>query len=483
MSYGTVLRVVGRICAILSVVLILPLIVSLIYGESIFGFAVAMAVSAFLAAILILPTHRRKQKMFSKEGFACVALSWVVMSLIGAIPFWVEGAIPNYVDALFESVSGFTTTGASILSNVEAVGRGLLFWRSFTHWIGGMGILVLMMAVLPMSENYSIFIMRAETTGPEAGKLVPRVRNSSMILYLMYISLTVVEVIFLLAGGMSFYEAVLHSMGTAGTGGFGIKSDSIGGYSPYLQTVIGVFMMLFGVNFNLYFCLLLRRFGSFFKNEELLCYGGIITVSTALITLNVRSLYAGDWLISLRHSFFQVSSVMTTTGYSTTDFDAWPNFSKTILALLMFIGACAGSTAGGIKVSRLMILVRSAISEIKHLLRPNSYNPVTLDKKPVDTKIIHSTLVFFLLYMMILFGSWLLISLENYDMETSFSSVLACLSNIGPGLGLAGPAANFAFYSSASKLLLSFCMLVGRLEVFPVLALFSPYTWRRSSRF
>lgn len=483
MNYSMVFRIVGRISGMLSGILLIPLAVALIYGESVRGFLVAAAIAALFCGICTLATRGRDKHMFSKEGFASVALSWIVLSLIGAVPFTVEGEIPSYIDAFFETVSGFTTTGSSILENVEAMSHSLLFWRSFTHWIGGMGILVLMMAVLPMSEQYSMFIMRAEVPGPEAGKLVPKVQRSSMILYVMYVALTAVEVILLLCGGMPLFDSLLHAFGTAGTGGFGIKAASVSYYnSVYIETVIGVFMLLFGVNFNLYFLLLLRKFGVVIKNQELRCYAAVVVLSTAAIAVNITSVY-GSFFKALRYSFFQVSSIITTTGYATADFNLWPQFSRILLVLLMFMGACAGSTAGGIKVSRIMILFRSARAYIRQLLRPNSYNSVQLDGKRVDRRVIYGTLVFFLLYMMILFLSTLALSFDGCDSETAFTSVVSCLSNIGPALGKAGPAASFAFYSDFSKIVLSLCMLMGRLEIFPILMLFLPNTWKRSSKF
>ena len=483
MNYSMVFRIVGRISGMLAVILLLPLAVSLLYGESVKGFLAAIAIAAGFCALCLCLTRNKNIRMFSKEGFASVALSWIILSLIGAVPFTVEGEIPNYIDALFETVSGFTTTGASILESIETMSRGLLFWRSFTHWIGGMGILVLMMAVLPTSEQYSMFIMRAEVPGPEAGKLVPKVQHSSMILYLMYVFLTVLEIVLLVFGDMPLYDAVVHAFGTAGTGGFGIKAASIGAYnSAYIDIVISVFMLLFGANFNLYFLLLMRKAGAVIRNEELKCYFAIVAVSTVLIAVNITSLY-GNFVTSLRYSLFQVSSIITTTGFSTADFNLWPEFSKILLVLLMMIGACSGSTAGGIKVSRIMILFRTANSEIKHMLRPNSYSSVRLNGKRVDRKIIHGALVFFLLYMLITLSCTLLLSLENHDAQTTVTSVIACISNVGPGLGMVGPAGNFAFYSGGSKLLLSLCMLMGRLEIFPIIMLFSPNTWKKSSRF
>lgn len=483
MNYKMVLNVVGRVIGMAGILMLLPAIVALYYGESVRGFLAAIVISAVVCLISQLAIKPKVKSMFSKEGFAVVSLSWVSISLIGAVPFVVDGAIPNYIDALFETISGFTTTGASILTNIEAMGRGLLFWRSFTHWMGGMGILVLMMAVMPLSEKYSMYIMRAEVPGPLKGKLVPKMQHSSMILYLIYIFLTVLEVILLVIGKMPLFDAVVHAFGTAGTGGFGIKAASVGFYnSAYIDMVIAVFMLLFGINFNMYFLLLMRKFKIILKNEELLSYLGIVAFSTLTIALNIRSLY-GSFFTSLRYSFFQVSSIITTTGFTTANYDAWPEYSKMLLVLLMFIGACAGSTGGGIKVSRVIILLHTTKSEIKRMLRPRSYNNITLNGENINQQTIHSTLVFFLMYMFIVFASCFVISIDNFDSSTTITSVISCISNIGPGLSLVGPAGNFAMFSRLSKLLLSLCMLFGRLEIFPMLMLFSPYTWKKSSQF
>lgn len=483
MSYRMIGRIVGRVIGIIGVLMVLPLIVAAYYGESIRGFLVAIGAAAVLCGALLLLTRSGHKSMFSKEGFVSVSISWIIMSVIGAIPFIVEGEIPNFFDAFFETVSGFTTTGSTILENPELMSRGLLFWRSFTHWIGGMGILVLMMAIVPLSEQYSMYIMRAEVPGPEAGKLVPKVQHSSRILYLIYVALTLIEVIFLLFGKMPLYDALVHSFGTAGTGGFSTKLLSIGHYnSAYIETVIGIFMIVFGINFNLYFLLLMKKVRRVLHSEELWFYLAIVAASVAAIALNIRPIY-GTFGTALRYSFFQVTSIISTTGYSSANFDMWPEFSKMLLVLLMFIGSCAGSTAGGIKVSRIMILLRSARSEIKHLLRPRSYNSVMMDGKEVNRGAVHCTLVFFFLYILIILGSILLISLENFDTTTTVTSVITCISNVGPGLSMVGPAGSFAAFSGASKVLLSICMLMGRLEIFPILILFSRSTWRRRSRF
>jgi trk system potassium uptake protein TrkH len=476
-----ILKVLGRVAVIEAALMLLPAAVALISRESVLGFLTTIVIAGTLSAFSVLLIKPRRYTIYAKEGFIIVALSWIIVSLIGALPFVIENEIESYVDALFETVSGFTTTGASILTNIEGMSRGLLFWRSLTHWIGGMGVLVFLMAILPLSEDYSMHIMRAEVPGPTVGKLVPKVRRTSVILYLIYMALTAAEVIFLLFGGMSLYDALVHSFGTAGTGGFSVRTLSIGYYnSTYIDTVVTVFMLLFGINFNLYFLILIKKFKVAFKNEEFLWFIGIVLFAGITIAVNISSLYNG-FLTALRFSFFQVSSIITTTGFVTANFDLWPQYSRIMLVILMFIGACAGSTGGGIKVSRIIILLRSGIAELKQLLRPRSYNNVVLNKDVVDNQTVHHTLIFFLLYIAIIFIACLLLSLENQDIITTVSSVITCISNVGPGLALVGPVGGFSFYSDAAKVLLTLCMLIGRLEIYPILLLFSVSVWRRHS--
>ena len=480
MNYKMVCQVVGRVIAIEGVLMLLPLLTALICGEHVTGFLLTILFAAVVSVVLQLCFKPKTRVLYAREGFVIVALSWIALSLIGALPFTLEGEIPSYIDAVFETVSGFTTTGASILTNVESLSNSLLFWRSFTHWIGGMGVLVFLMAVLPMSEGYSMHIMRAEVPGPVVGKLVPKVRRSSIILYLIYTGMTVLEVILLMLGHMPFYDALLHAFATAGTGGFSLRSLSIGYYnSTYIDLVVSIFMILFGINFNLYFLLLLKRFKSALRNEEMLCYLGIIAFATITIALNIRQIYGG-FLVAMRYSFFQVSSIMTTTGFSTANFDQWPEYSRAMLVLLMFIGACAGSTGGGLKVSRILILFKATHAELRRLLKPRSYNAVTLNGAVMDRQTIYSTMVFFFLYIAITFLACLLLSLENFDLTTIFTSVIACLSNVGPGLSLVGPMGNYSMFSGASKLLLSLCMLLGRLEIYPLLLLLAPSIWTKS---
>ncbi|MBR4881860.1 MAG: TrkH family potassium uptake protein, partial [Clostridia bacterium] len=385
---------------------------------------------------------------------------------------------PNYIDAFFETVSGFTTTGASILENVEALSHGMLFWRSFTHWIGGMGVLVFYMAILTGASEKSMHIMRAEVPGPIVGKLVPKTKDTARVLYFIYIVLTVIEIIMLLCGGMSLFDSVVHSFGTAGTGGFGVKLDSIAGYSPYCQWVITVFMIVFGINFNLYYLLLIRRFKSVLKNTELWVYVGIVLASIGVITVNIYSMYSSV-AEAIRNSAFQVASIVSTTGYSTVDFNAWPGLSKTILLLLMFMGSCAGSTAGGLKVSRIILLFKMCRNELRHLLNPRSVNVVKIDGKQVDAATLKNAANYFSLYMFCFAGIFLLLSIEPFSIETNFTATIACFNNIGPGLDAVGPASSFFAYSPFSKLLLSFAMLLGRLEIFPMILLFSKGLWRK----
>jgi trk system potassium uptake protein TrkH len=484
MNYRIILKIIGRVAAIEAAFMLIPLGVALYYKESIKGFLAAIAVALAFAGISALLTRKCDKKFFSKEGLTSVAASWVVISLIGALPFVVEGEIPNYIDAVFETISGFTTTGSTILTDIEVLSRGILFWRSLTHWIGGMGILVFMMAVVPMSEDYSMYIMRAEISGPESGgKLTAKVQHSSLILYLIYIFLTIVEVVALLLCKLPLYDSLIHAMGTAGTGGFSVKNASIGAYnSVSAEMVIALFMFLFGVNFNIYFFILLRRLGAAVKNEELRCYFGITVFATLTIAYNIRPLY-DSFLTALRYSVFQVTSISSTTGFSTADFDQWPQYSKTVLMILMLMGACAGSTTGGMKMSRIMIVFKTARVEIKHMLHPRSFNPVRIEGKAVQKETLRSTVVFFSLYIIIIAVASLLVSFENKDFVTSFTSVTTCISNVGPGFSLIGPTGNFSIFSPFSKIVLSVCMLMGRLELFPILILFYPSTWKKRGQF
>ncbi|MDO5112669.1 MAG: TrkH family potassium uptake protein [Clostridia bacterium] len=479
MNHRMVWRTLARTLLIEAALMVLPLCIALYYGEAWRGFVYTILL--IIAAFFLLQGFKpRSSDIYAKEGFLIVALSWIILSAFGALPFVIDGAIPSYIDAFFETVSGFTTTGATILTDIEAVGYGLLFWRSFTHWIGGMGVLVFMLAVLPLAEERSMHIMRAEVPGPVVGKLVPRMRNSAMILYVIYLVLTLVEIVLLLFGGMSLFDAAVHAFGTAGTGGFSSRNISVAYYnSAYIDMVIGTFMILFGINFNLYFFLLLRRYRDVGKNEELRWYLGIIVFSVVTIALCILPQYS-SFPHALRYAYFQVASIITTTGYSTANFDLWPEYARSLLVFIMFIGACAGSTGGGIKVSRIIIIIKSSVNEIKRMLNPRSVNLVKVDGNTVDGGTIHGTLIFVLLYFIILLLSILVISLDDLDFTTSVTGVIACFSNIGPGLSLVGPMGNFSMFSPFSKIVLSMVMLLGRLEIFPILTLFSPATWRRN---
>ena len=455
-----------------------PLIVSFIYRDGgHVAFLITIAVSLLLGYALTLTCKTSNKLIFSKEGFVITAFSWLLISAIGALPFVICGDIPSYVNAFFETVSGFTTTGASILTNVEAMRPSMLFRRSFTHWIGGMGVLVFVMAIIPSLCDRSIYIMRAEMPGPIVGKLVPKVRSTATILYLIYIGMTVIQVILLLLGGMDLFESLLHTFGTAGTGGFGLRSDSIGSYSPYLQWVITVFMVLFGINFNLYYLILIKKARVALSSGELWCYLGIILASTAVITASIYPSYGG-FSDSLRHAAFQVSSIITTTGYSTTDFNLWPSIAKSILVMLMFVGGCAGSTGGGLKVSRVMILFKQMWREIIKTVHPRSRKTRGHEGKVLDSSTLHGATSYFALFAVSFACVFLLISLDSFDFETNFTAVAACINNIGPGLGLVGPMGSFDCYSDLSTLVLSVAMLIGRLEIYPFLIALMPGTWR-----
>ena len=478
MNRRMICRVLGLILECEAALLILPTVAGLCYGEGVTHFLITMALSGALG-VLLTRVKPYSDVIYAKDGFVVVSLGWVLMSMIGALPFVLSGDIPNYIDALFETVSGFTTTGASILEDVEGLSRGCMFWRSFTHWIGGMGVLVFIMAVLPMSGEHSMHIMRAEVPGPTVGKLVPRVRQTAKILYLIYIAMTLLEMLLLLLGGMSFYDALLHAFATAGTGGFSTRAASIAAFdSLYLEMVIAVFMVLFGVNFNLYFLLLIGRWKDALKSEELHWYLGIIAASVMAIALGISKMYGGI-ATGLRHAFFYVASITSSTGFGTVDFVTWPEYCKWIIVMLMFCGACAGSTGGGIKTSRVIILFKNVACEIRQMIHPRAVTRVQLDGKRVDSDGLKAVSTFFTSFMLLLITGSFLVSLDGYDMATNFSAVLSSLSNIGPGMSLIGPTGNYNIFSYGSKLVLTVMMLIGRLEIFPILILFSPSTWKR----
>ncbi len=480
MNKKMVLNTLGRILLLEAALMLLPLAICVFYKETaaLMAFAATIVVSALISLVFLLISRTKNQIIYAKDGFVIVGLAWILMSLIGALPFRISGEIPHYIDALFEIVSGFTTTGASILTNVEALSHGMLFWRSFSHWIGGMGVLVLVMAIIPNVSDRSIHIMRAEMPGPVVDKLLPRLRDTAKILYLIYIALTLIMVVFLLAGGMPLFDSLVHAVGTAGTGGFGIKADSVGSYSPYIQWVITVFMLLFGINFNLYFLILIRRARDAFRSAELWVYIGIIGVAVAAIGVNTYSIY-NSINNTIRHSAFQVASLITTTGFSTVDFNLWPSLSKAILLLLMFMGGCAGSTAGGLKVSRVVLLAKMIAREFRRLLRPRSVNVVKNDNQRVEESVLSSVAVYFAVYFVCIVAVFLLLSFDKFGFETNFTAAVACFNNIGPGFDAVGPMASYADYSYLSKIILSFAMLLGRLEIFPLIIAFSPTIWSK----
>ena len=478
MNKKMVFRTVGRLSQIIAFLLIIPAVVAIIYGEAqqLFAFAITAAMAFLVGIIISLLTKTKNKVIYAKDGFAITALAWIMMALVGAVPFTISGDIPSYIDAVFETVSGFTTTGASILTDVEAMSRSGLFWRSFSHWIGGMGVLVFVMAIIPNFTDRSIHIMRAEMPGPIIGKLVSRVKDTAKILYLIYIALTLLQIVLLLFGGMPLFDSLVHTFGTAGTGGFGIKADSITSYNPYCQWVIAIFMLIFGVNFNIYYLLLLRRIRTALKSSELWCYISIVFISIAAITINIAPIYK-NFSTALRNSAFQVASIISTTGYATADFDLWPGLSKAVLLLLMFCGACAGSTAGGLKVSRVVMLFKTVTKEIRKMLHPRSVGKVHFEGKSVEDSTLSSVSTYFVIYMICFFAVFLLVSFEPFGFESNFSAVTACFNNVGPGFAAVGPTLNYSAYTNFSKIVLSFAMLLGRLEIFPIVVFLSPRSW------
>ena len=478
MNYSIIRFILGRMLRIEALVLLVPALVSLIYKEH--SGLTFLLTAAFLMALSLLLGKRPKNMVFyAKEGFVIVALAWILWSAFGALPFVLSGSIPHFVDAFFETVSGFTTTGSTILQDIEVLPKGINFWRCLTHWIGGMGVLVFVMAVIPLGNKGAMFLMRAEMPGPTCDKLVPKSRGTAKILYGMYIFLSGVEVVLLLAGGMDLYNAVIHTFSTAGTGGFSSMNASVAAFdSAYIDGVITVFMLLFGINFNLYYLLLLKNVRAVMKSEELRAYLGIVAGAIALITLNILHLYETP-LRALRYAAFQVASIITTTGFVTANYELWPELSKTVILLLMIIGACAGSTGGGMKVSRILILSKTIGKEVRQILHPKSVNVVKMDGKRVPGESIHGVYVYLICYLVILCGSVLLVSVDNQDFTTNFTAVLTTLNNVGPGLAKVGPIENFFHFSYFSKLVLSMDMLVGRLEILPMLMLFAPQVWRK----
>lgn len=479
MNFAMIFIVLGWVSCFNAVFMLLPAIIGVIYQEFAgFAFLNTSIISLIIGMILLILIKPKKKNLYSRDGFVIVSLSWIVMSILGALPLYTSGSIPNFIDALFESVSGFTTTGASIIPIVEYLPNCCIFWRSFTHWIGGMGVLVFIMAFLPLSGAGNMNLMKAESPGPMVGKLVPRVKSTAFLLYAMYFGLTVLEFICLLFAKMPVFQALNTAFATAGTGGFGFLNDSMASFSPVIQIIVTVFMILFGVNFSAYFLLLYRRWKDAFHISEIWVYFGIIALSSAAITLNIRNLYdsIGE---AVRHATFTVGSIITTTGFSTADFNEWPEFSRTIILILMFIGACAGSTGGGMKVSRFIIMFKTLIKEIQIQIHPKLVKKIKMDGHEISHETVRSLNIYLIVYIFIFFSSVLILSVEGHDFITNFSSVAATLNNIGPGLELAGPSQNFSFFSVPSKIVLIFDMLAGRLELFPMLLLFSPATWKK----
>ena len=481
MNYKMMGRFIAQILVVEGVFMMPALLISLCCGEAMAlrGFVWTLVLIAVVAGGLWLLCKGAPSAFYAKEGLVCVAASWIVLSLIGCLPFYISREIPSYIDAFFEIVSGFTTTGSSILPDVESLSKGILYWRSFSHWLGGMGVLVFLLAFTGgKGQGFTMHLLRAESPGPDVGKLVPKMRKTAAILYIIYVVMTIINIIFLLLGGMSLFESLCTAFGTAGTGGFGIKNDSMASYSPYLQNVTTIFMALFGINFSCYYLLLLRQFRSVFKDEELRLYLALIFGSIALITLNLKDFYPtlGE---TIRHAAFQVSTIITTTGFATTDFDQWPAFSKAILMLLMMVGACAGSTGGGFKCARLLLVMKNMVRNIRQIVSPRQVKLVRNNSSVVSEKILDNANAYLAAYVIIMFLSFLVISLDNFSTGTNFTAVLACFNNIGPGLEAVGPTCNFGGFSDLSKLVLSFDMLAGRLEIFPMLVLCSPSTWKR----
>lgn len=478
MNYRIIAYIVGWIFNLQAIFMVLPCITAVIYQEDeLYVFLIPILIC--LAIGLALTRKKPKNKVFYiKDGCVTVALSWIVLSISGALPFMISGSIPHPIDAIFETVSGFTTTGSSILTDVEVLPHSIIFWRSFTHWIGGMGVLVFLLSLLPLAGGYHMNLMRAESPGPSVSKLVPKVQSTAKILYTIYFGMTVLQIIFLLLGRMPLFDALCITFGSAGTGGFGIKNDSMGSYSTYCQVVTTIFMIAFGVNFSAYYLILTKKFRQAFSIEEVRGYLGIIAAAIVIIAFNTRHLFSGIGT-AVQQAAFQVGSIITTTGYSTTDFNQWPSLSKAVLVLLMFIGACAGSTGGGIKVSRILLLCKAARKELQLYLHPNAVKKIKMDQKLVSHEMMRSTNIFLTVYLIIFAVSVLIVSIDNFDLVSTFTSVATTLNNIGPGLEVAGPLGNFSSFSYLSKGVMIFDMLAGRLEIFPLLLLFCRGTWKR----
>lgn len=479
MNYRMITYTLGWILLFEAGFMTVPLVTAAVYleGRAALCFGVSILICLVIGGLLALVKKPVNKRLYSREGFVIVSFSWILLSLFGAFPFWISGEIPSFVDALFETVSGFTTTGASVVNNIEGLSRSMIMWRCFTHWVGGMGVLVFIMAFLPLSGGQNMHIMKAESPGPSVSKLVPKVKTTALILYAIYFVLTVVEFILLLLGDMTPFDALNIAFSTAGTGGFGMYNDSMASFSPYIQIVVTVFMLLFSVNFSSFFFLLVGKFREAF-NTEVVAFFSIVTVTVGLITLNILPIY-NNFGESLRYSAFAVSSVISTTGFSTQDFNLWPELSRMLLVLVSFVGACAGSTAGGIKVSRIVILFKNLGRELQIMVHPRQIKKITIDKRPVEHEVVRSVNVYMVAYVLLYAASMLLITFDGFDFTTNFSAVCASINNVGVGIGMVGPASNFGIFSAASKLVLIFDMLAGRLELFPILLLFVPVTWKK----
>ena len=483
MNFSMIIYVLGWVLKLEAGIMILPIICALIYQE--FWAVQALAISAVLSLVIgTLATIKgpKRTDYYAREGFVICALSWIVMSLIGALPFYLTGTIPSYIDAVFEIVSGFTTTGASILSEVEHLGKGLLFWRSFSHWVGGMGVLVLVLTILPLGGGYNMMIMKAESPGPDVSKIVPRVADTAKALYKIYAALTLAWIVLFLLSGMSIYDSICIAFGSAGTGGFAVRNSGMADYSMLSQFLISVSMIMFGVNFNVYYLMQKRKFRDALQCEEARVYLGIVAFSTFFFAINIVKMYGGDFLYALHHSFFTVGSIITTTGYSTLDFATWPQASQMLILFLMFTGACAGSTGGGFKISRLIIMMKEIGKELLVLVHPEAVKHIRLENKSLEHSVVRSVNCYLIMYVVIFMVSVFLIACaDNLDFTTNFSAVAATFNNIGPGLAAVGPTCNFGAYSDFSKIVLTFDMLAGRLEILPMMLLFLPRTWRKSN--
>ncbi len=480
MNYYMIMYILGNLMKVEGCLMVVPALIAIAKKEAdpMHGFFTTIIMLWILGTILTGLKFKNKD-IYAREGFVVTALSWIVLSFFGAMPFYFSGTIPSFVDSFFETVSGFTTTGATILNQIEGLPLSILFWRSFTHWIGGMGVLVFLLAIIPMGGDRSMYIMKAEAPGPLVGKLVPKVKSTAKLLYLIYIFLTIAEMLFLLAAGMPLFDSILSAFSTAGTGGYSIKNASIAAYdSAVIEYIIAVFMMIFGINFNLFYLLMIKDFADIFKNEELKYYLGIIAGATALITLNIVGMYESIEA-AFRDAFFQVTSLITTTGFITANYELWPEFSKTMLIVILMIGACGGSTGGGLKVSRLVILLKMITQELKRMVHPRSVNIIKLDGMKIEQETVDSVTSFFVIYVFLIFGSFIIISVDNFGFTTSLTAVMTCVGNVGPGLGGVGPVENFALFSPFVKLVLCMDMLLGRLEIFPLVMLFSPAVWKK----